>query len=71
MTPRISKRVDTYMLVQIFAILGAVGIAVTIFMVILMYSERPVKAFLMAIVYTYVFVAIYLFVLKKLEKRKE
>ncbi len=65
MTSRISKRVETYMLVQIFAILGAVGIAVAIFMVILVYSEHsPVKAFLMAIVYTYVFVAIYLFVLK-------
>jgi uncharacterized membrane protein YkvI len=59
------------MLTEIFAIFGAAGIALTIFMVIVALSDRPVKAFITALTLMYPLVIIYLYVLNRILKRIE
>jgi hypothetical protein len=59
------------MLVELFAILGAVGIALTVFTVVAMFSDKPVKALIVGYMFAYLLLFTYLRILEKLGKRKE
>jgi VIT1/CCC1 family predicted Fe2+/Mn2+ transporter len=59
------------MLVEIVAFIGAAGIAVILFVIIVLLSERPLKALITALISAYLLLYIYLFILNKLVKRKE
>jgi hypothetical protein len=59
------------MLIEIFALLGAVGIALILFTVIILLADRPVKAFIVAMTLMYPLVIIYLYMLNRISKRKE
>jgi type IV secretory pathway VirB3-like protein len=59
------------MLIEIFAIFGAAGIALILFTVIILLGDRPVKAFIIAMALMYPLVIIYLYILNRILKRKE
>ena len=53
------------------ALLGAFGIAVVVFIVIIVFADRPVKALIFAHAVAYALISIYIYVLNRLIKRKE
>ena len=59
------------MLTELIAFLGAVGIAITAFFVIVALSDRPLKALITAIMLTYSLFFIYIYILNKIAIRKE
>jgi Ca2+/Na+ antiporter len=59
------------MIFEIFALLGAAGIAITIFAIIFALSDRPLKALITALIFAYMLFFMYLFILEKIAKRKE
>jgi len=59
------------MLVELFALFGAVGIALILFTVIILLADRPVKAFIVVMALMYPLVIIYLYILNRILKRKE
>jgi Ca2+/Na+ antiporter len=59
------------MITEIFAFLGAVGIAISVFIVIATLADKPVKALIVALMLLYSLFPIYLFILNKIAKRKE
>ena len=59
------------MLFELFALLGAIGIALTLFTVIILLADRPVKAFIVVMALMYPLVIMYLYVLNRILKRKE
>ncbi len=58
-------------LIEFFAIFGAAGIAVVIFMIIVLLADRPVKAFIMALIFSYLLYFVYMVVINRILKRKE
>jgi len=59
------------MLVELFAILGAVGIALILFITVTLLGDSPVKAFIVTMALMYLLVIMYLYVLNRILKRKE
>jgi len=59
------------MLFDFFVFLGAVGIAVAIFMVIAMLADKPLNALITALTLSYSLFFIYIFILREIAKRKE
>jgi Flp pilus assembly protein TadB len=59
------------MLFELFALLGAMGIALLLFTVIALLGDRPVKAFIVAMTLMYPLVMVYLYILNRMLKRKE
>ncbi len=59
------------MLVDFLIALGAVGIALAIFMVIVALADEPVRAFITALTLSYSLFFLYIFLLNKILKRKE
>jgi len=59
------------MLFELIAFLGVAGIAITVFVVIVLLSDKPVKAFIMALMLTYLLYSIYIIILNRILKRKE
>ena len=59
------------MLVELFAILGAIGIALIVFTTIVSLGDRPVKAFIVATALTYLLITVYIYLLNRILKRKE
>jgi hypothetical protein len=57
--------------VELIAFIGAVGITATVFAIIVLLSEKPIKAFIMALISMYLLLFAYLHILEKLGKRKE
>jgi hypothetical protein len=58
------------MLFEIFALLGATGIVLILFTVMILLADRPVKAFITSLMLMYQLVIIYLYVLNRILKRK-
>ena len=59
------------MLSELIVYLGAVGIALIIFMTIVMLADKPIKALITAFTLLYLLYFIYIFIIEKLQKRKE
>jgi Ca2+/Na+ antiporter len=57
--------------VIILALLGAVGIALIVFVVIIALADKPVKAFFAALMLSYTLFALYIYILNRIAKRKE
>jgi len=53
------------------ALLGAFGIAVVIFAIIVALGNRPVKALIVAHMVTYALIFVYIYILNRILKRKE
>jgi len=58
------------MVIELVVAGGVVGIAIAIFIVITMLSERPTKALIMSIVLSYALFFVYIHILNKIIKRK-
>jgi Ca2+/Na+ antiporter len=56
---------------ELIAFLGAAGIAVIIFAVIMLLSDRPAGAFIVALILLYLLYPTYIVILNKILKRKE
>ena len=59
------------MLVELFALLGAIGIALILFTVIILLADRPVKAFISTMTLMYLLITVYIYLLNRILKRKE
>ena len=59
------------MLITLFAIFGAIGIAIIIFAIIVALGNRPVKALIVAHMVTYSLIFVYIYILNRILKRKE
>lgn len=59
------------MIFELFALGGAVSIALAIFAIIVMLSDKPIKALLVALSYSYVLFFLYIYILNRIIKRKE
>jgi Ca2+/Na+ antiporter len=59
------------MLVELIAFLGAVGIAVTIFVIIAMLADNPIHALVTALILLYPLFFVYIYSIEKIAKRKE
>jgi VIT1/CCC1 family predicted Fe2+/Mn2+ transporter len=59
------------MLFEIFALFGAMGIALILFITITLLGDRPVKAFIIAMTLMYPLVMVYLYILNRILKRIE
>jgi len=59
------------MLFEIFALLGAIGIALTLFTVIILLADKPVKAFISTMTLMYLLTIVYIYLLNRILKRKE
>jgi hypothetical protein len=59
------------MLVELFAVGSAIGIAIAVFAIVLVFADRPVKAFIVALLLSYTLFALYIYVLNRILKRKE
>jgi len=59
------------MLFELFALLGAVGIVLTLFTVIILLADRPVKAFISTMILMYLLITVYIYLLNRILKRKE
>jgi len=59
------------MLITLFAIFGAIGIAIIIFAIIVALGNRPVKALIVAHMVTYALIFVYIYILNRILKRKE
>jgi len=59
------------MLFELFALLGAIGIVLTLFTVVILLADRPVKAFIVAMILMYPLIMIYLYILNRISKYKE
>jgi len=53
------------------ALLGAFGIAVVIFAIIIALANRPVKALIVAHMVAYALIFVYIYILNRILKRKE
>jgi Ca2+/Na+ antiporter len=58
-------------LFEIFALLGAMGIALLLFMVIILLGDSPIKAFISAMILMYLLITVYIYVLSMISKRIE
>ena len=56
---------------EIFALLGAIGIALTLFTVIILLADKPVKAFISTMTLMYLLITVYIYLLNRILKRKE
>ena len=59
------------MLFEIFALLGAIGIALTLFTLIILLADKPVKAFISTMTLMYLLITVYIYLLNRILKRKE
>jgi len=59
------------MLFELFALLGAIGIALILFTVIILLADKPVKAFISTMILMYLLITIYIYLLNRILKRKE
>ncbi len=59
------------MLIDFLIALGAVGIAITIFAIIALLADKPVKAFITALMSAYMLYFTYIYILNRILKRKE
>jgi Ca2+/Na+ antiporter len=59
------------MLIELIAFLGAAGIAITVFAIIVALSDRPLKAFITVLMLLYPLFFLYIYILKEVAKRKE
>ena len=59
------------MLFELFALLGAIGITLILFITVILLGDRPVKAFIVVMTLMYPLVIMYLYVLNRILKRKE
>jgi len=59
------------MLFELFALLGAIGIALILFTVIILLADRPVKAFISTMTLMYLLITVYIYLLNRILKRKE
>ncbi len=59
------------MLVEFIAVSGAVGIAVIIFLIIVALADKPAKAFITALIMSYLLYFVYIFILNRILKHKE
>lgn len=55
--------------IELFALLGAIGIALTVFVVVVMNSDNPIKASITATALTYLLTIIYIYLLKHKEEK--
>jgi membrane protein implicated in regulation of membrane protease activity len=55
----------------ILMLLGALGIAIFVFIVTLVLSDRPVKTFFVALMLSYVLTTMLIYILNRIAKRKE
>jgi len=58
------------MLFEIVALGGAVGIAVAVFAIIVSLADKPVKALITALVYSYVLYFLYFTILNRIARKK-
>ena len=59
------------MLFELFALLGAIGIALILFTVITLLADKPVKAFISTMILMYLLIVVYIYLLNKMLKRIE
>jgi Mn2+/Fe2+ NRAMP family transporter len=59
------------MLFEISALLGAVGIVITVFAIINMPADNPLETLVAVLVFVYILFPIYIFILNRIGKRKE
>jgi uncharacterized membrane protein len=59
------------MLFELFAIFGAVTIALMLFTVAILLADRPVKAFIAAVALMYLLITVYIYLLNRISRRKE
>jgi hypothetical protein len=54
----------------ILALLGAIGIVITVFIVILVFVDRPVKAFITSLILGYTLFLIFIYIIRRIIKHK-
>jgi uncharacterized membrane protein len=59
------------MLIELFALLGAAGIALILFVTVVLFGDRPVKAFIVTMTLMYLLITVYTYLLNRILKRKE
>ncbi len=59
------------MLVDFLIALGATGIAVIIFLIVVALADQPTKAFITALIMSYLLYFAYIFILNRILKHKE
>ena len=59
------------MLFELFALLGAIGIALTLFITITLLGDKPVKAFISTMILMYLLITVYIYLLNKIAKQIE
>ncbi len=59
------------MLIDFLVMLSATGIAIVIFIVIALLADKPTKAFIVALMLSYLLYFTYIFVINRILKRKE
>jgi hypothetical protein len=59
------------MITEIIALGGAIGIAITVFIIILLFADKPVKAFIMALMSSYTLFALFIYIINRIFKHKE
>jgi uncharacterized membrane protein len=59
------------MLIELFALLGAIGIALILFITVTLLGDKPARAFIVVMALMYLLITIYIYLMNMISKYKE